>query len=86
MAVRIAEVDPTASVGRVDPTCLLPAGIGPVVDPGLGDPAEDLVELLFGDEERIVLRLDRVVRFVEVERHAVGGRGDQKRSKSHGCR
>src|SRR4029077_2616034 len=65
--VRILEVQAAAAVAPVDLPALAAAGVGPVVDPAVADAAEDRVELLLADQERVVLRRDGLVRHVEVE-------------------
>src|SRR5258708_5342424 len=72
VAARLFEVNAAAAVVVVDLALLLLHRIGPVVDALLLDAAEDLVELLLADEERVVLLLDLVVGVAEIERHAVG--------------
>ena len=49
------------------------AGVGPVRQSADPDPAEDLVEVGFGDQERVVLRADRAVVIGEVQGDAVAG-------------
>src|SRR5690606_14288450 len=55
VAVRIVEVEPAASVVAVDLARPRVHRIGPVFETALADPREDLVELVFADEERVVL-------------------------------
>jgi len=55
--------------------------VSPVVELAFGDPAEDRVELVLGDQERVVLRLDRPVDLHDVERHPVGALDHQERSE-----
>src|SRR5438105_6496223 len=71
VAARVLEVHAAAAVVVVDLALLALARIRPVVEPALLDAAEDLVELLLADEERVVLLLDLVIGVAEIERHAV---------------
>jgi hypothetical protein len=52
VAVRVVEVHAPAVVPMVDPARVPAEGIRPVRSVAVGEPPEDLVELLFGDEER----------------------------------
>src|SRR6266498_4093900 len=70
-AARIFPVDAPPSVVRVVLTKPLPPRVGPVRQPAIPYPAEDLVEVGFADQERIVLRIDRAVIIGEVEGHLV---------------
>ena len=58
MAVGIGEVEAPSAIAPVDLASLPAAGVGEVLDSPLGDPGEDLIELLFADEEGVVLRRD----------------------------
>jgi hypothetical protein len=80
--VRVLPVDAAAAVVGVDLTRVLLEGIGPVRQPARPDPAEDLVELLLGDEERVVPgRHHGVVE--EVQRDLVGQLDDGERAEVH---
>src|SRR5207248_404912 len=68
---RLLEVHAAPAVMAIDLAFVALAGIGPVVEPALLDAAEDGVEFLLRDEERVVLLLDLVVGVAEVERHVV---------------
>src|SRR5689334_13295842 len=60
------------------------AWIGAVRESALLDTGEDLVELLLGHEERVMLHLDlHVFGIEEVERHLVGDLDAQKGSKRY---
>ncbi|MGH3977869.1 MAG: hypothetical protein ACRDRZ_02525 [Pseudonocardiaceae bacterium] len=58
VAGRVEEVDAPAAVVVVDLPDLLARRVGEVGDPGVPDPLEDPVELLLGDQERVVLQDD----------------------------
>lgn len=58
MAVRVAEVCAPAVVTAVDLASLLAGGVGEVGDAALLDAPEDDVELLLGDLERVVVRVE----------------------------
>src|SRR5580693_2776614 len=60
------------------------AGVGPVRQPTVPDPAEDLVEIGFRNEERVVLRTDRTVVIGEVQGDAVAGVYGQERPERLG--
>ena len=59
--------------------------VGPVLEPALADAAEDGVEVVFADQERIVLRGDLAVGLVEVERDAVVELDDEERPEPGRC-
>ena len=50
------------------------------------DASEDLVELVLGDQERVVLPGDLAIGIGEVERDAVAGRHDEEVPERLGCR
>src|SRR5437763_2823980 len=79
VSVRVPEVHASTAVVAVDLPPPPERRIGPVLEPPLGDPTEDLVELVLADEERVVLRRDLAVHVVIVERHAVAGLADTER-------
>src|SRR5437899_1366458 len=79
VTVGVPEVHATTTVVAVDLPRPAESRVGPVVEPALRDPAEDLVELVFTDEERVVLRRDLAVDVVKVERHAVARLDDAER-------
>lgn len=72
VAVRIVEVDAPAAVVVVDLAGAVVEGVRPVREARLPDPGEDRVEVVLGDEERVVLRRDLAGRVHVVEGHAVG--------------
>jgi len=55
MTVGVLPVDAAPAVVGVDLPGAVLERIGPVLEPSLLDPAEDPVELLFADQERVVL-------------------------------
>src|SRR4029450_7951863 len=67
VAARLLPVDPAAAVVGVDLARPPPAGVGAVGQPALPDAAEDLVELVLADQERIVLGVRRPVVVGEVQ-------------------
>src|SRR5262249_9097132 len=78
VTIGVREVDAASAVIVVDLPPPLPAGIGPVRAPALGDPAEDDVEVFLADQERIVLGSDVAVGLGEVEGHAVVRSDDEE--------
>jgi len=68
----------------VDLTRPVPLGVGPVRQAAGPDPTEDLVELGLGDQERVVLRVDRPMVVSEIEGDVVVDLHDQERAV--GCR
>src|SRR5664280_1750855 len=66
VSFRVLEVHTMATVVVVDLTFGLEVRISPVVLSASLDAGEDLVEVVFGDQERIVLRKDLTVGIVEV--------------------
>jgi len=58
---------------------------GPVVEPTGKDAPEDLVEVVFADQERVVLLRDFAVHLMEIERDAVVHLDDEERLED-GCR
>ena len=67
MAVGVAEVDPAAPVVVIDLAAPALARVGPVVQLSRSDPAEDRVEVVLADQERVVLGRDLGVGLVIVE-------------------
>jgi hypothetical protein len=67
VSIRIGEVHPSAAVVAVDLADPAAAGVCPVGQLPLLDPTEDLVELLLGHEEGVVLGDDLVVGLEIVE-------------------
>jgi hypothetical protein len=78
MSVGIVEVDAAAAVVVIDLTRSALARVGPMVEAAFDDPAEDLVELVLSDQERVVLRGNRVIGLVVVEREAVVDVNDEE--------
>src|SRR5205807_1539008 len=78
VAVGVSEVHAATTVVVVDLARSAERRVGPVVEPPLGDPTEDLVELVLADQERVVLRRDLALDVVVVERHLVADLDDAK--------
>src|SRR5262249_20305296 len=76
---RVLEIHPAAAVVVVDLAGPRPARVGPVPQSPFGDPAEDRVEVVFADQERVMLRDDVSGRFPEIQRNAVVGLDDEER-------
>ncbi len=72
MPVGVEPIDASTAVVVVDFAFLGAGRISPVGQSLRADAPEDVVELCFGDEERVVLLGDVIVRRVVVERDAVG--------------
>src|SRR5215813_6044780 len=81
MTVGIFEVHPTPAVVVVDRAGALLTGIGPVLELSFAQTCEDPVEILFPEQEGIVLSGDLAVGVVEVERDAVGELDHEERSE-----
>src|SRR5262245_52952990 len=97
VAVGILEVHAAPAVIVVDLAAPGLAGVGPVVELSGADAAEDVVEVVLGDQEGVVLRGDVVVALVEIERDVVvdldheegaegGGRGPAEDIRQEGRR
>ncbi len=84
MAVRVLEVGAAAAEPVVDPTGVAVERVGPVGDPAVLDPAEDLVELLVADQEGVVPGGDRPVDPHDVHRDVVGEPDDEEGLAAHG--
>src|SRR5207248_5782183 len=67
MTVEILEVDAASAVVVIDLARLLARRIGPVGELAFADPAENLVEFSFADQEGVMLRRDFVgVHVIEI--------------------
>src|SRR4026209_1871962 len=86
MAVGVLEIDAAAAVVPADFAGTFPVGIGPVLKASVADAGEDLVELLFADEEGVVLGGNLAVVFVEVDGNVVVERDDEHRPERCGAR
>ena len=86
MAVGVLEIDAAAAVVAVDLAGLLLAGVGPVVELAFLQAGEDAVEVLFADQEGVVLPRDLAIDPVEVERDAVVEFDDQERPEARRLR
>src|SRR2546423_9836787 len=73
VAVGVLEVDAAAAVPAIDHAGLAPAGVGPVRQVLLADPAEGGVELLLPNQERVVLGGYLAAGLGQVPGHAVVG-------------
>src|SRR5262249_22686306 len=80
VAVRILEVHAAAAVVAIDLAGPALHRVGPVLEAALSDAAVHVVEVVFADQERVVLVCDLAVRVVEVERHVVVDVDDVERS------
>ena len=87
MAAGVAPVDAAAAVVVVDLVLASEVRLGVVLDPALDDAAVDLVEVVLGDQERVVLRVDRLAvgDLGEVERRAVLDRNARNGPKRRGA-
>lgn len=86
MAVGVLEIDAAAAVVATDFAGAFPVGIGPVLEPSIADAAEDLVEVVFADQEGVVLRRYVAVVIVEVDGNVVVERDDEHRAERRGAR
>jgi hypothetical protein len=64
VTVQILEIDTAPAVMVTDLALLCLPGVGPVGKLPFADPAEDLVELRFADQEGVVLLGDLTVEFI----------------------
>ena len=67
MTVGVFKIHAAATVVPVDFTIAMLAGISPILNAPTTNASEDLIELHFVDQERIVLRRDFSFLLVEVE-------------------
>ena len=74
VSVRVVEVETAPAVVFVQLAFALLAGVGPVTDLSLPDATEHRVELVVADQEGVVLRCDRCLVVVVVERDTVAER------------
>ncbi len=80
MPGRVGEVHAPAAVVAVDPARVPAVRVGLEGRAALDEPGEDAVEVVLGDEERVVLHGDLDVDGGEIEGDAVGGRHGQEHS------
>src|SRR6266511_5838834 len=78
--VRVGPVDTAPAIVGVDPARLPVERVGPVRQALRFDPLEDLVEFVLGDQECVVLWIDRSGIFHEVQGDVVCDAYDQERS------
>jgi hypothetical protein len=64
MTIGVFEVHPAAAVVAVVLAWLVLTGVGPVFESSLADAAEDLVKVVFTDQEGVVLRRDLAINLV----------------------
>ncbi len=86
MAVGVLEVDAAAAIVPADLAGAVSVGIGPVLKTSITDSGEDLVELFFADQERVVLGGNLAVVIVEVDGDIVVERDDEHRPERSGAR
>jgi hypothetical protein len=71
VAVRVEKVDPAAAVIMIDLARMATPWVGPVLETLFADAAEDGIEIYLGNQESVVLWLDRSIGGREIERHSV---------------
>jgi len=67
MSVGVFEVHAAATVAAVDFGNAVAARVGPVLEPSFAEAVEDLIEVVFADQEGVVLRGNLAVTLVEIE-------------------
>ena len=86
MAIGVGEIYTSPTVVAVDLSAAVPPWVSPVLQPPFANAAENLIEFVFLDEKGVVLRGDRLVDFVEVERGTIAEFDDEKWPKARGRR
>src|SRR2546423_2054 len=61
VAVRVGKVDPASAVVMIDLARAAPPRVGPVLETLCADAAEDGIEIDLGNQESVVLWLDRSI-------------------------
>src|SRR5258708_917052 len=71
VAVRVGKIDPASAVIMIDLARAATPRVGPVLETLLTDAAEDGIEISRGNQESIMLWLDRSIGGREIQRHSV---------------
>jgi hypothetical protein len=71
VAVGVGKIDPASAVVMIDLTRTATSRVGPVLETPLTDATEDGIEISLGNQESVVLWLDRFIGGREIERHSV---------------
>src|SRR5258708_3993886 len=71
VAVGVGKIDPASAVIMIDLARAATPRVGPVLETLLADAAEDGIEISLGNQESVVLWLDRFIGGREIERHSV---------------
>src|ERR1700677_1067031 len=71
VAVGVGKIDPASTVVMIDLAWAATPRVGPVLETLLTDAAEDGIEISLGNQESVVLWLDRFIGGGEIERHSV---------------
>ena len=71
MAVGVGTIDPAPAVVMIDLAGKTTPRVGPIREALVTDAAEDSIEISFGNQESIMLWLDRSIGGREIERHTV---------------
>ena len=85
MTVRTVEVEPAAAVVVIDFAATPLAGVGPVLKPALSNAGEDRIEVVFVDQESVVLKRNVSFDLVKIERRPVVECHDRKGPKRVGA-
>src|SRR5580698_8504005 len=83
VAVRVGEIDPASAVVMVDLARAGTPRVRPELQTLLTDAAEDGIEIGLGNQESVVLRLDRSIGRREIERHSVVEFDHLERTEPH---
>jgi hypothetical protein len=71
VAIGVWKIDPASAVVMIDLAGAAMPRVGPVLETLLPDAAEDGIEISLGNQESVVLWLDRSLGDREIERHSV---------------
>src|SRR5580692_13148908 len=71
VAVGVGKIYPASAVVMIDLARAATPRVGPVLETLLADAAEDSIEISLGNQESVVLWLDRSIGGREIERHCV---------------
>jgi hypothetical protein len=71
VAVGVGKIDPESAVVMIDLARAATPRVGPVLEALLTDAAEDGIEINLGNQESVVLWLDRLIGGREMVRHFV---------------
>jgi hypothetical protein len=71
VAIGVGKVDPASAIVMIDLARAATPRVGPILETLFADAAEDGIEIDLGNQESVVLWLDRSIGGREIERHPV---------------